>query len=155
MWDLPGAGIEPVSPALASGFLSTAPPGKSLRHTLLKCPDSQYRLARCWVVVWNEKSTSGPLLWILIRQAPWSNLSLTMEPNLYVMERAPRMCNSPYYKLSGEIHLCFPTITSQCISSMVTSNSVHLVQTHCLLITVPLGPHRSKLADNQQYWSIS
>ena len=29
MWDLPGAGLEPVSPALAGGFLTTAPPGKS------------------------------------------------------------------------------------------------------------------------------
>ena len=28
MWDLPGPGIEPVSPALADGFLTTAPPGK-------------------------------------------------------------------------------------------------------------------------------
>ena len=27
--DLPGAGIEPVSPALAGGYLTTAPPGKS------------------------------------------------------------------------------------------------------------------------------
>ena len=30
MWDLPGAGLEPVSPALAGRFLTTAPPGKSL-----------------------------------------------------------------------------------------------------------------------------
>ena len=30
MWDLPGPGIEPMSPALAGGFLTTAPPGKSL-----------------------------------------------------------------------------------------------------------------------------
>ena len=29
MWDLPGAGIEPVSPAMAGGLLTTAPPGKS------------------------------------------------------------------------------------------------------------------------------
>ena len=29
MWDLPGPGIEPVSPALAGGFLTTAPQGKS------------------------------------------------------------------------------------------------------------------------------
>ena len=28
-WDLPRAGIEPVSPALAGGILSTVPPGKS------------------------------------------------------------------------------------------------------------------------------
>ena len=28
MWDLPGPGLEPVSPALARGFLTTAPPGR-------------------------------------------------------------------------------------------------------------------------------
>ena len=30
MWDLPGPGLKPVSPALAGGFLTTAPPGKPL-----------------------------------------------------------------------------------------------------------------------------
>ena len=30
MWDLPGPGLEPVSPALAGGFPTTAPPGKPL-----------------------------------------------------------------------------------------------------------------------------
>ncbi|KAJ8782467.1 hypothetical protein J1605_010175 [Eschrichtius robustus] len=30
MWDLLGPGLEPVSPALAGGFLTTGPPGKSL-----------------------------------------------------------------------------------------------------------------------------
>ena len=29
MWNLPGPGIEPVSPALASAVLVTVPPGKS------------------------------------------------------------------------------------------------------------------------------
>ena len=29
MWDLPGPGLEPVSPALAGGFLTTGPRGKS------------------------------------------------------------------------------------------------------------------------------
>ena len=28
MWDLPGPGLEPMSPALAGGFLTIAPPGK-------------------------------------------------------------------------------------------------------------------------------
>ena len=32
MWDLPGPGIEPVSPALAGGFSTTAPPGKPLEY---------------------------------------------------------------------------------------------------------------------------
>ena len=30
MWDLPRPGLEPMSPALAGGYLTTAPPGKSL-----------------------------------------------------------------------------------------------------------------------------
>ena len=30
MWDLPGPGLEPLSPALAGGFPTTVPPGKSL-----------------------------------------------------------------------------------------------------------------------------
>ena len=32
--NLPGPGVEPVSPALAGGFSSAAPPGKSLPHHL-------------------------------------------------------------------------------------------------------------------------
>ena len=34
MWDLPGPGLEPMSPALAGGLLTTAPPGKSLQPAL-------------------------------------------------------------------------------------------------------------------------
>ena len=30
MWDLPGLGLKPMSPALAGRFLTTAPPGKPL-----------------------------------------------------------------------------------------------------------------------------
>ena len=30
MWDLPGPGLKPVSPALAGRFSTTAPPGKPL-----------------------------------------------------------------------------------------------------------------------------
>ena len=41
MWDLPGPGIEPESPALAGGFLTTGPPGKS-RSVYLKSETSQY-----------------------------------------------------------------------------------------------------------------
>ena len=39
MWDLPGPGLQPVSPALAGGFLTTAPPGKSP----VFCFDSTYK----------------------------------------------------------------------------------------------------------------
>ena len=40
MWNLPGPGIEPVSPDLKGRFLSTVPPGKS-QKVLKKYLDSQ------------------------------------------------------------------------------------------------------------------
>ena len=36
MWDLPGRGLEPVSLALAGGFLTAEPPEKSQNSYLLK-----------------------------------------------------------------------------------------------------------------------
>ena len=36
MWNLPGPGIEPVSPALVDGFLTTRPPGKPPKMLLLE-----------------------------------------------------------------------------------------------------------------------
>ena len=36
MWDLPGPGLEPVSPALTGGFLTTAPPGKPDFYSFLE-----------------------------------------------------------------------------------------------------------------------
>ena len=41
MWDLPGPGLEPVSPALAGGFLTTVPPGKP--H-IFSCTDVIYHI---------------------------------------------------------------------------------------------------------------
>ena len=35
MWDLPGPGIEPMSPALAGRFLTTGPPEKSLTFLIV------------------------------------------------------------------------------------------------------------------------
>ena len=35
MWDLPGPGIEPVSPELTGRFLTTGPPGKLCNGQLL------------------------------------------------------------------------------------------------------------------------
>ena len=35
MWDLPDPGMEPVSPAVAGGFFTTEPPGKSQNVILM------------------------------------------------------------------------------------------------------------------------
>ena len=37
MWDLLGPGLEPTSPALAGGFLTTAPPGKPQQLFIIIC----------------------------------------------------------------------------------------------------------------------
>ena len=37
VWDLPRPGLEPVSPALAGGFLTTVPPGKPSGRFLVLC----------------------------------------------------------------------------------------------------------------------
>ena len=46
MWDLPGPGLEPMSPVLAGRFLTTVPPGKSLVLSLLilLIPSSVFKL---------------------------------------------------------------------------------------------------------------
>ena len=46
LWDLPGPGHEPVSPALAGGFLTTAPPGKPYYYFFnLAAPHSRWDLS--------------------------------------------------------------------------------------------------------------
>ena len=42
MWHLPGTGIEPVSPALASGFLVPEPPGKPSWEILISLASSPW-----------------------------------------------------------------------------------------------------------------
>ena len=54
MWDLPRPGLEPVSPALAGRFSTTAPPGKP-EHTLLittlpDCLSMQRPLVTTWQI---------------------------------------------------------------------------------------------------------
>ena len=38
MWNLPGPGIKPMSPALAGGLSTTGPPGKSRHLTFYALP---------------------------------------------------------------------------------------------------------------------
>ena len=42
MWDLPRPGLEPMSPALAGGFLTTVPPGKSCISALKQINHSYF-----------------------------------------------------------------------------------------------------------------
>ena len=59
MWDLPGPGLEPLSPVLAGGFLTTAPPGKSRfanlqRKTANSCQEQfLLSLSACYLYTWH------------------------------------------------------------------------------------------------------
>ena len=55
MWDLPGPGLEPVSPALAGRFLTTVPRGKSQPGILQKCKSPGPLLG-----LLNQKLSGGP-----------------------------------------------------------------------------------------------
>ena len=50
MWDLPGPGFEPMSPALAGGFLTTAPPGKPYMAILKQISRIICQLELCLLV---------------------------------------------------------------------------------------------------------
>ena len=55
MWDLPGPGIEPMSPALAGGFLTTVPPGKTLIIVISRTSFS-------YLVVYGGRISHDPLI---------------------------------------------------------------------------------------------
>ena len=49
-WNLPRSGMEPVSPALSAGFLSTMPPGKSSHACML----SRFSRVRLCATLWTQ-----------------------------------------------------------------------------------------------------
>ena len=52
MWDLPGPGLQPVSPALAGGFLTTAPPGKPNNSYVDNNYEEFREFAISFVIIW-------------------------------------------------------------------------------------------------------
>ena len=61
MWDLPGPGIEPVSPALVGGFLTTAPPGESLSNCLVVVELIESRSQQGGAYRKEQPATQGPV----------------------------------------------------------------------------------------------
>ena len=85
MWDLPGPGLEPVSPALAGRFVITAPPGKPRssfwrwRRTIFSAGGCGVSPRGCvwsyleimWMTLWSWGSARMALLLL-----PWQALSI-------------------------------------------------------------------------------
>ena len=68
MWDLPGPGLEPESPALAGGFLTTAPPGKP--KSLSFREEKTGRKPAKWTTVQFSKDSSACKMVLLKRGSP-------------------------------------------------------------------------------------
>ena len=72
MWDLPGPGIEPMSPELAGRFLTTAPPGKSHKFSFLlinfywSIVDLQCYVSFCCTAKWIRFGFFLHLYWSVI-----------------------------------------------------------------------------------------
>ena len=91
MWDLPGPGLEPVSPALAGRFLTTVQPGKFPRVILLisRLIPTLLKWAECvpdwwiWDQKWGSSAWSCPPalllgIWTWFTP-PWLNLYSNMQ----------------------------------------------------------------------------
>ena len=80
IWDLPGLGIEPMSPALAGRFLSAEPPGKSLPIFLEGMPHSPgtWQRGRATGVISRKAVEKGTIPCLLSYSlSPWSFLPLS------------------------------------------------------------------------------
>ena len=67
MWDLPKPGLEPVSPALAGGFSTTAPPGKPLVFFIIDNEHAKFFSFFVTNVTWNFSF----LLWFYRHRVTW------------------------------------------------------------------------------------
>ena len=91
MWDHPGSGIEPVSPTLAGGFLTTEPPGKpnsqdfKLSHLLVHCTDEAVALHLGWVRQAVQSHRAGLV-------SPISNLRCFLSRSPLWLSGDPQQC---------------------------------------------------------------
>ena len=69
MWDLPGPGLEPVSPALSGGFLTIASPGKASKFKFKwPCMASVYHTGQhhCSRLAWPWRSSISQTVWLVL-----------------------------------------------------------------------------------------
>ena len=88
MWDLPGTGIEPTSPALASRIFITKPPGKpkDIFLCMLSCFSHVQLIATLWTIAhWT------PLSLRFSRQKYWNGLPFPSPGHLPKQGSNPRL----------------------------------------------------------------
>ena len=130
MWDLPGPGLEPMSPALASGFLTTAPPGES-QH--------------CNSFSSHPYSLLQNLLWELAPKLLLSRGQTFM--CLYILVTNDWMTGRPLLKV-GQIRFSVPELCN-CGTEILVSLSWVVVLMVCTSILITLIQHSAR--NSNQY----
>ena len=148
MWDLPRPGLEPVSPALAGRFSTTAPPGKPptmqfcIRFLIWIDPGEALPLACTWakqITTW-DLGALWPASWHGVTWAPLVNLWLieSYTQHVYGMNCISESCSFKHFKIwmfklnviplfSQTLRICFPWPLLG-VSSFLTC---HLLIAHC------------------------
>ena len=75
MWDLPGPGMEPWSPALVGGFFTTEPPGKPLKEI----QDMQILWMSSWLVILICLILPIRMVNVLLQYTPPTDVSKSFE----------------------------------------------------------------------------
>ena len=107
MWDLPGPGLEPMSPVLAGGFLTTVPPGKSPRNFYMRWETRRFVwLALLWYLLdcGGLESNLQHLWGIPVLCMRWeSNGSLWQHPPSWGSQAlTPRLSLSPQGEITAQ-----------------------------------------------------
>ena len=82
VWDLPRPGLEPMSPALAGRFSTTAPPGKP------NTPEILFLLHECqslWVHILPSRTIHSPFSMEASMASPVRRLSPPSDPNIFYL----------------------------------------------------------------------
>ena len=78
MWDLPRPGLEPVSPALAGGFSTTAPPGKPQGFFFNNSTNGLYKFSRTWYSVTSDSD-------LFVAESGFSTSSFSYSRRSYII----------------------------------------------------------------------
>ena len=128
MWDLPGPGLEPVSPALAGGCLTTVPPGKSLdEHFYLNLKWWRYKVVLGFLHLHCQKCTFLASSSAPTSMAPSGTRSFGTRAGTLALQTELSQKDLMSFHLPSFHLICFLTWQSLVSSPWQCSQSVNLL----------------------------
>ena len=167
MWNLPGPGIEPVSPALAGGFFITEPPGKAVDFWIVK--GLGHRTSPCfyswfffWIFSGLDESILEECLQYLEKQLESSQARKAMED--FFSDRWAVLC-SPQCRFLNAFQkqgLCWPGCSPRKYKSLLwclyfredwlTAGTLKLLVKGVVFDSLALLTHRWSVLEGMRLW---